>query len=99
MLFDPIVNLVLHVLSGVDDILAGIRSALLALMLVAICRLLRSILHVAPGFLDGALYLIGDALICHALVSNCFSNLLFDLAGHLIDFSAHLVLGHDATPV
>src|SRR5271156_5989178 len=76
MFFDPIVHIVLHVLDGVHDILAGIRSALLARMLVAICRLLGSILHVAPGFLGDALYLIGDTLVSHALISNRFSNLL-----------------------
>jgi hypothetical protein len=58
--------------------------------------LMRNIFRVAPNFLGGALYLIGDSFVSEPLIANSFAYPLFYLPHYLIHFSANLILVHES---
>src|ERR1700733_1356028 len=105
-----LVDLVLRVVGGVDDLLAEVVGRCLCsiLQVVALgryfCRVVimndgSCIFCVAPGFLGDAFDLLGCARVREFLVANCFADALLDLACYLIEFTCYFFSVHRLTPL
>src|SRR6187402_3655124 len=85
-----VVDLLFDVLHLVDDAVACVAGGGFMLTLRLVGIRLRRVLHVAPGLLGCALYLVGHALVRDAIIAKGVPGLFFHFANCLIDLTADL---------